>query len=40
MQNVIVYAGSANDRRLIRDTEFWYPADSSKTKVSTRRGSY
>lgn len=25
LQNVVLYAGSAEDRRLIRDYEFYYP---------------
>lgn len=30
LQNVVLYAGSALDRQIIREREFWYP----KAKVS------
>ncbi|WIA09219.1 hypothetical protein OEZ85_008629 [Tetradesmus obliquus] len=31
--NVVLYTGSANDRRLIRETEFYYPSDRTVRKV-------
>lgn len=43
LQNVVVYAGSAQDRELIRDTEFWYTGDkehSLGTKFNVLLASY
>jgi hypothetical protein len=31
-----MYTGSANDRRLIRETEFYYPSDRTVRKVRCR----
>jgi hypothetical protein len=31
-----MYTGSANDRRLIRETEFFYPSDRTVRKVRCR----